>query len=166
MKKQNFIILMGSDGAGKSTLAQGLNDILGYPVEHHGPVKSHSEGYNEYFNDVKRINYSVIKDRFYEGERIFAPLYRGYEATYFPELEKKINEKFNPLLVMVRPSFETILKRLNERGEDFVQPEHFAHCYDKVTEIFNDSLLPKIIVDTERFTADENIHKIIKRILF
>ena len=69
-KKPDFIILIGSDGAGKSTIAERLHEVLGYPVEHHGPVKSYEEGRKEYFDDVKNINYPVIKDRFFEGEKI------------------------------------------------------------------------------------------------
>jgi len=165
MMKKDFIILMGSDGAGKSTIAEGLSEILGYPVEHHGPVKSHEEGFNEYFNCVKETNYSVIKDRFYEGERIFAPLYRGYEASYFPYLEQELIEKFNVILVLVYAPFPVIEKRLEERGEDFVRPEHFRYCFDKVVEIFNDSILPKMIIDTSLDTAEENIMKIVKRVV-
>lgn len=163
--KNKFIILIGSDGAGKSTIAKGLNQYFGYPVEHHGPVKSHEEGYKEYFGDVERINYSVIKDRFHEGERIYAPLYRGYEAQYFPELEKEIMKKFDPLLVLLQPPLQTVLDRIAVRGEDFVKPEHIEYCYDKITEIFNDSILPKIVIDTSRNHSADNVKKIVKRIL-
>jgi thymidylate kinase len=163
--KNDFIILIGSDGAGKSTVAQGLNKVLGYPVEHHGPVKSHEEGYHEYFNSIKNTDYSVIKDRFHEGERIFAPLYRNYEANYFPKLESELLYKFNPLLVLVYAPFKTITKRLQERGEDFVKPEHFEYCYDKVVEIFNQSNLPKMIVDTNEHSPNEIVENIVKRII-
>jgi thymidylate kinase len=156
---------MGSDGSGKTTIAEGLSKILSYPVEHHGPVLSYEEGYNEYFNCIKNTDYSVIKDRFHEGEKIYAPLYRGYEASYFPELEKALLEKFNVLLVLLQPPLQTVLDRIAVRGEDFVKPEHIEYCYDKITEIFNDSTLPKMIVDTSRHTTEENISKILKRIV-
>jgi thymidylate kinase len=163
--KKDFVILIGSDGAGKSTIAEGLSEILGYPVEHHGPVKSHEEGYHEYFNCVRNTDYSVIKDRFHEGERIFAPIYRGYEAEYFPYLEQELMEKFNVVLVLIYAPFPVIKQRLEERGEDFVKPEHFKYCYDKVLEIFNDSTLPKMMIDTSLDSVEENVSKIVKRIV-
>jgi thymidylate kinase len=163
--KKDFIILMGSDGSGKSTIAEGLSNILGYPVEHHGPVKSYNEGFLEYFNCIKNTDYSVIKDRFHEGERVYAPLYRGYEAAYFPELERELIKKFNVLLVLLQPPLQVILDRIAIRGEDFVKPEHIEYCYDKITEIFNDSTLPKIVIDTSRKTPEENINKILDRIV-
>lgn len=160
-KKPNFIILIGSDGAGKSTIAQGLSEALSYPVEHHGPVKSYEEGKAEYFGDIERIDYSVIKDRFHEGEAIFAPIYRGYKADYFEELEHKLMEKFNVLLVLVRPPYYIIEERLVERGEDFVKKEHWAKAYDSVNEVYWNSNLPKITIDTNQYTVEQNIKQII-----
>ncbi|HLO11555.1 MAG TPA: AAA family ATPase [Pseudoneobacillus sp.] len=164
MKKNDFIILIGSDGSGKTTIAEELSKILGYPVEHHGPVKSHEAGYREYFNCIRTTDYSVIKDRFHEGEKIFAPIYRGYEAEYFPELEKELISKFNPLLVMIYAPFNVILQRLEERGEDFVKPEHFKYCYEKVQDIFNESTLPKMMVNTEYKSAYQNALSIAKAV--
>jgi thymidylate kinase len=159
--KNNFIILIGSDGAGKSTIANALSEKTGFPIEHHGPVKSYIDGKLEYLNSIKDNDYSVIKDRFFEGERVYAPLYRGYEADYFPYLERILIEKFNVLLVHLQPPFETIIKRIAERGEDFVKPEHFHYCYNKIEEIYKDSTLPKITINTDE-NIDENVEKILQ----
>jgi thymidylate kinase len=159
--KNDFIILIGSDGSGKSTIAEALSNELGYPVEHHGPVKSYQEGKDEYFKNILDIEYSVIKDRFHEGEKIYAPIYRGYEADYFGELEYLLQLKFNPLLVLIRPPFKVIEQRLEERGEDFVKQEHWFYCYLKLNDIYNQSNLPKITIDTSVYTAEENVKKII-----
>lgn len=165
MKKKDFIILIGSDGSGKSTIAQELSNILGYPVEHHGPVKSYEEGYNEYFGDIERINYSVIKDRFHEGEKIFAPIYRNYEADYFTQLEEELMKKFNVLLISCYAPLTTIKQRLEERGEDFVKPEHVEHCFNKVINVYDESKLPKMVIDTYSYSVSFNI-KIILQHLF
>jgi deoxyadenosine/deoxycytidine kinase len=161
MKKNDFIILIGSDGAGKSTIAEALSNALGYPVEHHGPVKSYEEGKAEYFGDIERIDYSVIKDRFHEGEKIFAPIYRGYEADYFDELEKQLVEKFNVMLVLVRPPYYIIEDRLIERGEDFVKKEDWGKAYDAVNTVYHQSSLPKITIDTNQYTVEQNVKQII-----
>lgn len=162
--KNDFIILVGSDGAGKSTIAEGLSNVLGYPVEHHGQVKDYEEGKKEYFDCVENTNYSVIKDRFYEGEVIYAPIYRGYEADYFEELEEKLKEKFNVLLVLIEPPFEIIEKRLLERGEDFVKREDWHYAYCKMREFFYESTLPKIRISSYDYTPEENINYIISKI--
>lgn len=159
--KKDFIILMGSDGAGKSTIAEGLSDTLGYPVEHHGPVKSYQEGKDEYFSSILNTNYSVIKDRFHEGEKIFAPIYRKYEADYFGELEYLLKLKFNPLLVLIRPPYWVIEQRLKERGEDFVKQEHWKYAYIKVNEIYQQSNLPKITIDSHQYSPEHNVKQII-----
>ena len=163
MNKKKLIILEGSDGSGKSTIAARLEKETGFKLEHHGPVSSYLEGKMQYFHEAYRINESTIKDRFYFGEAIFAPLYRGYDGSeYFESLEDLLMERFDVLLVLVTAPYEIIIQRINERGEDFVEPEHFKICYDKAREVFNKSKLPKIIVDTHNDSLTNNVEKIRK----
>ena len=163
--KKDFIIIMGSDGSGKTTIARGLSESLGYEVRHCGPPKDKQDGFNQYFNFIKDNNENVIFDRFHEGEAIFAPLYRGYDGSdYFPYLEEQLKEKFNPLLVLAYAPYDIIVERLNTRGEDFVRPEHFKVAYDKATDVFNKSSLPKMIINTHDNSCDDNVLKIIKQI--
>lgn len=166
MNKPQFIWIIGSDGSGKSTIAKGLSNYLGYNVHHFGPEKSYEEGKNSYFNFIKNTNQGVILDRFSEGEAIYAPIYRNYDGSnYFPELEKEIMNKFNPILILLQPPLQVVLDRIKVRGEDFVKPQDIEYCYDKITDIFNDSILPKIVIDTSRNTIENNINKIIKKII-
>lgn len=161
MKKKNFIWLIGSDGSGKSTLAEALNNEFGYKIHHFGPVKTYEEGKETYFNFIENTNESVICDRFSEGEAIFAPLYRGYDGShYFEELENKLMEKFNVLLVLAYSPFEIIEQRIEARGEDFVKPEHLKYCFDKVKEIYLDSNLPKIVAPTYVYSPEELVELI------
>lgn len=163
--KNDFIILVGSDGAGKSTIAEGLSNVLDYPVEHHGPVKNYEEGKKEYFDCVENTNYSVIKDRFYEGEKIYAPIYRNYNGSdYFAELEEKLKEKFNVLLVLVEPPFEIVEQRLLERGEDFIKREDWHYAYCAMRDFFYDSSLPKVRISTYEHTLEDNVNYIISKI--
>jgi len=163
--KPNFIMLIGSDGSGKTTIAEGLENMLRYQSYHFGPVQSYEEGKRDYFTFVEKTNTSVITDRFFEGEKIFAPLYRNYEADYFEELEQKMMEKFNVILVLVYAPYSVIKERLAERGEDFVKPQHFRYAYDKVLDIFNESSLPKMMIDTSACDAAENVMKILNRVV-
>jgi thymidylate kinase len=159
--KKDFIILIGSDGSGKSTIANSLNDSLGYQVHHFGPPKNYQDGKDQYFRFILENDEDVVCDRFHEGEKIYAPIYRGYEADYFGELEYLLQLKFNPLLVLIRPPFKVIEQRLEERGEDFVKQEHWYYCYLKLIDIYSQSNLPKITIDTSVYTVEENVKKII-----
>lgn len=160
-KKPNFILLIGSDGSGKSTIAAGLNKILGYEVHHFGPPKDYEDGRQQYFSFIEKTNTNVVCDRFHEGEAIFAPIYRGYTADYFDELEQKLVEKFNVLLVLVRAPYYIIEERLIKRGEDFVKQEDWGRAYDAVNSVYHNSNLPKVIIDTDKFTIEENIRQLI-----
>jgi thymidylate kinase len=164
MEKKKMIILFGSDGSGKTTIANTLSYITGYKIKHFGPAKSLEDGKQEYFSFARDNNEDIILDRFYEGERIYAPLYRGYSADYFRELEKELMEKYEVLLVLVYAPYNIIEKRLNERGEDFVAKEHFRTCYNAVTQEFNDSILPKMMIDTNEDHKIFNSIKILTKL--
>lgn len=163
--KNKFIWVIGSDGSGKTTIVNNLSKELNIETKHFGPEKSLESGKNRYFNFIKELENNIIVDRFSEGEAIFAPLYRGYDGSeYFNELEKEIKNKFDAILILALPPFEVVKKRLYERGEDFVKEEHFKYCYDKIIEIFNNSSLKKIIIDTDT-NNEEKCIEIIKQYL-
>ena len=163
MEKKRFIQIIGSDGAGKSTIARSLQNVLGYEVKHFGPVKSYKEGRDEYFHFVRDLDTNIITDRFFEGEVIYAPIYRGYRADYIPVLEMFMNKFFNPLLILCDPGYDVIVERLNERGEDFVKPEHYKQCYDGLQRVYDNSFLPKMIIDTSE-PVQKNVEKIMKQL--
>lgn len=163
--KKKMIIFCGADGSGKTTLAGEISRLTGFPVEHHGPVHTYLEGKMQYFHDVYKNDYSVIKDRFYEGEVIFAPLYRGYEADYIEELEDLIIEKFDPLLIYVHAPFDVLVKRCKERGEDFIKNDaDMFYFYELTNKFFNMSKLPKIMINSDDFTLENNVEKIRKHL--
>ena len=131
------------DGAGKSTTAKLLAEKLNLPIEHHGPVKSLEEGKNEYFNFVNGPKYSVIKDRFAMGEVTYSQIYRNYKADYMKELEEALMEKYDAHLFFITGDADFLQKRLEKRGEDFLQIEDLQHISDLCNEYYEDSILPK-----------------------
>lgn len=150
MEKKDLFIVVGSDGSGKTTLVEQLYRLTRYKTKHFSAPKSYEEAKNDYFTFAITNEENYICDRFYEGEVIFAPLYRGYTADYFDKLEEVLKEKYNVILILAYAPFNVIEKRLFERGEEFVKQEHFQYCYDKVVDFFNSSTLPKMIVDTNQ----------------
>lgn len=162
--KNKFVILTGSDGSGKSTLADLLSLATRTEKHHFGPPKSYQDGKDMYYNFIKEnVHRNVICDRFHEGERIYAPLYRGYTADYFRDLEMTLEAHYEPLLVLVYAPFDVILERIAVRGEEFVKPEHLKYCYERMLQEFNDSTLPKMMIDTSLWKPHRCTQKIIEK---
>lgn len=162
--KSKFVILTGSDGSGKSTIAERLSIATGYEKFHFGPPKDYEDGKKMYYDFIRNnVGKNVLTDRFHEGERIYAPLYRGYTADYFRDLEMTLEAHYNPLLVLVYAPFDVILDRISKRGEDFVKPEHIEYCYKAMIDEFNDSTLPKMIIDTSISNEYDNVTSILNK---
>lgn len=150
MSKPKLIILEGIDGVGKSTIAENLAKILNLPIEHHGPVKSMQEGKDEYFNFIKNCNYSVIKDRFAMGEETYSIIYRNYKADYMRDLEKALAEKFDVYLFFITARDEQfVIKRLQERGEDFLDLKDFSRIKELAHKYYEGFSLPKRMLFAE-----------------
>lgn len=163
--KKDFIIIMGSDGSGKTTIATELSKKLGYKIHHFGPPKNYEDGKKQYFEFIKNNNENVICDRFHEGEAVYAPLYRGYDGSdYFSELEKKLSEKFNVIVVLAYAPFVVIQERLEKRGEDFVKKDDLYHCHLKILNIVEHTKLPKMIIDTSIMSPENAAVAIIRQL--
>lgn len=158
--KPKLIIFEGIDGAGKSTLAKEIGKILNLPIEHHGPVKNKEEGKKEYFDFLKKCNYSVIKDRFMMGEETYSIVYRGYKADYMEELENKLKQKFDVYLIFIDANKNLIEKRLKERGEDFLNLKDISKISKLCNEYYEKSSLNKIKIYGEN-KFDYKIQKIL-----
>lgn len=154
--KKRLIIVIGADGSGKTSVVEALNNKLRYNTKHFSNPKDYQDAKDSYYKFLEETNENYILDRYYEGEMIFAPIYRGYDGSdYFKDLETKLKDKFDVLLVYLCPPLEVILERIAERGEDFVKEEHYEYCYKKVSNFFGMSSLNKIVFDTSLMTPDE-----------
>lgn len=87
--------------------------------------------------------YSVIKDRFAMGEVTYSQIYRNYKADYMKELEEALMEKYDVHLFFITGDTDFLQKRLEKRGEDFLQMEDLQHISDLCNEYFEESILPK-----------------------
>jgi thymidylate kinase len=145
-----IIILEGIDGSGKSTLAQRL--LAASPIEtfieHRGPIKGSVR--DEYFEPLLKLRYDqlLITDRWHVGEMIYGPIYRGVSLVrpVVGELETML-DKLNAVRLILSPPLETVLDRLRERGEDYLQPEHVEPVYkfyEAYARVFNYNVLETI----------------------
>ncbi len=146
----SLIHVSGMDATLKTTICEKLSKKLNCPVVHFDKPKDLESGKNEYFTFLRNndfTNKDIICDRFHDGEHIYAPIYRGYESNYLQEFESEL-KKVPYLFVNTVADLETIKKRIEVRGEDFVQEEHYQLVLDKFNEYLFKQSMPYIKIDT------------------
>ena len=161
MQKNEIIHLSGCDCSGKTTICEKLSKKTGYSIKHFDKPKSMLDAKNEYFNFIKFLDKSYICDRLHDGEYIYAPLYRGYTADYLSQFEKKLR-KIPYLFVNTTAGLDTLLKRANQRGEDFVKLEDFKKVVDLFDKYLFSQSMPYIRIDTELNDSEFNTNKILE----
>lgn len=134
------VILEGIDGAGKSTLAKKIADLIPRHFDtvltHRGVPKHGPE--LEYMHQLEwlRNNHFMVADRYHVGDLIYGPIYRNESLTkdyWFAAIEDKLNQ-LNATKIILLPPLDVVRQRLEARGEDYLQPEH-VH---KVWHFYND----------------------------
>lgn len=157
-----LITITGPNGSGKSTIAEKLTSLLNTKYKHFDKVKTLEEGKKQYFDFLQELNSDdfYILDRFFEGEDIYAPLYRGYKMNYLNEIEHAIVKDNNFMFAYITADLQTIIDRINIRGEDYVKPEHFGTERQLFDEFIAKQHMPFIIVDTSITPITENLMRI------
>ncbi|KKM79960.1 hypothetical protein LCGC14_1344660 [marine sediment metagenome] len=166
------IILEGCDGVGKTSIFEELihkglfgKKMLGLQHKHRMPPKSYKEG-KELNEDLLRIsNFSdgLVFDRHILSERVYAPILRGYFATYTHELEKQL-KPYN-YLFLITADLMIVKSRFDGKGitEDQIQEILIEYKYQ-----FQECYYPhKFIIDTTYITpfqALKEIERLIKEI--
>ena len=144
-----LIIISGCDRTGKSTIAQQLADKLNAVYTHFSYPSSKEEAKQEYYNFIETIslNKMYICDRFYEGEYVYAPIYRDYQLDYSHEIERKIKDTTSALFIYVRADLHVIQDRIKSCGEDYVKDEDIIRVINNYDLFINQLMLPYIILD-------------------
>jgi len=149
-----LIILEGVDGAGKSTLAGAISELIqeAHPedtVEYIHASQIKGTVYEEY---VERLdNYTpsdgrhIIIDRWHVGERIYGPLYRnssGYDSSRgsYEWIELFLASKGARLWNVTQP-LEVLQERLAARGEDYLEERHVDFVREQFTLLTKESLI-------------------------
>lgn len=159
----NIIVVTGQDGVGKTTIVNKLIEIYNAKTHHFMQPKNMEDAKNDYYNFLNNItNGTYILDRFYEGEMIYAPLYRNYKMNYLNEMENYIKEKYNLVFIWVTADLEIILNRINVRGEDYVKSTDHSKLKELFDNFFKSQTMPYIKIDTSTINLDDNINNIKK----
>lgn len=150
-----LIIIEGVDLSGKTTLAEELQRLTGGQLMHKSqPVGTWAEEYVDplkYYvptgwsaNDPKQ---HIICDRWHLGELVYGPLYR--DGTILGESELRATEWFlqekGAIVVYLREPLNVIMGRWDERGEDFLKPEHLAPALAAYDKVMMQSTLPVLM---------------------
>ncbi len=128
------IILEGIDGSGKSTLAEALLKAspLKTTIVHRGPLEGTVE--DELIYPLQKIadDELLITDRWHVGEMIYGPIYRGKSqvAGEYNDIIEDLLWSMNAVKVVLSPPLSIVKRRLIERGEDYLQPEHIDEVHE------------------------------------
>ena len=193
----SVLVLAGSIGAGKSTLAgimseeldtkvfyESVDDNEVLPLFYDDPQKYafllQIYFLNKRFDSIKRAlahDNNVLDRSIYEDSLLFhlnadlgrandieVKVYDDLLANMLEEIDGLKYKKKPDLLVHIKVSFDTMLKRIEKRGRDFEQIKNDPSLYDYYKELnhryekwFEDfDVCPKIQIDGDKFDFVED----------
>lgn len=118
-----FVIIEGSDCAGKTTLVNHLRDKFKLPIVKFS--KPRGEPYAEYAAFLCQRYQPAILDRFYLGELVYGPLWRGQSGL--DELQRIAIEDLlvarKPLAIYCETSIPFTQATLRRRGDEFTKAD-------------------------------------------
>ncbi len=162
--KKLFVCFEGVDGVGKSTLAEGIANMCKVKLTHNDKSLSYEEGKKNSFNYIETLRTmptGIIDRLVHTGEAIYAPIYRGYDGSdYFDELEEKMLDEFDILIVYVHASNETIERRLKSRGEDYINLEDISKLKENYEKFLSRTKFPYITFNTDDEDVSKNLLKL------
>jgi thymidylate kinase len=123
------IILEGPDGTGKSTLAQHLNLMTGFPIQHRSKPETEEEKQQMYRDYTAMVHNSdsIIVDRCWYSEMVYGKVMRDQsyiDPVEMLALEQLISINGGGLIIHCTDKVDVIWKRLQSRGEDYITDFH------------------------------------------
>lgn len=137
------IIIEGCDCVGKTSLiAEFLKLQPNYRVVKCSAPKDKEAAREEYTRIVKEIQLqnNIIFDRALLGEKVYAPVFRGYYPEYMDELEEQCN---NALVVLLTANPKIALQRFDGK---FIDADQIPNIMLSFFEEFHESKYPKKMI--------------------
>jgi len=171
-KKYPKIIVEGCDASGKTTIQEVMKEIIrhSFIVHTSAPTKGNSK---EYFSSLLDklmefmdiINQPIFLDRFHIGELVYGSIFRP--ETIDEAVEKRLYDMENTLLkqdvkmLYVTASSETIVKRIQNRGDWYVKVSDVEDILARYEKALAKSKLPIFRLDTTNNYSPEDIKNLI-----
>lgn len=160
MRQPQVIILEGPDGAGKSTLADCLQQMTVYDSVHlSAPVNETAyELCTRHLSAVLETGNHTIFDRFHVSEPIYGPVARGYDTMCdgYDAIENTLWLSTRPVLVLCMPpythAYKNWVKRAAKGGEMLVKSEQFSRVYEGYEKAHRRTSLPVLTYDYTKFS--------------
>lgn len=159
------IIIEGTDGTGKSTLAKHLQENFNLKYQH---SSSETDNNFEYHFELLDSNEDVVLDRFQLGEIIYPMFTPDRESKITLSQAVMLSRMEDTLTIILYASDTSILKdRLHERGE------LYSPLYDTVNamfkllgEVFELLEVPVLMIDICEFKDEELFEEVNKYVHF
>jgi len=153
------IILEGPDGAGKSTLADSLEQLTGFRSEHLvAPVDEPPLATCiRYLDDTLASGKGIIFDRFHLSEHVYGPIARGVDqiGAAGAVLEQSMWDTVRPVVVLCLPPHEIAQQNWALRNAARAEMIERREMYDAVYSAYQSirTTLPVIQYDYTRDSA-------------
>lgn len=172
--KKIFLVFVGPDCSGKSSLVSRVSDFFGVPVVKGLKHDDRATLCDKIFSDFRTYspvysNQGIIMDRWQFPDDIIYEEVFGQEASTlleYIELIKMDVKVFKPLFIYVKAEPQELERRFMQRGDEFVNSEQIlkaATLYEKFFEEHSD--LPFITIDTTNLQKHESFVETIYQIV-
>lgn len=145
-----WVIVTGVDGAGKTTLCSILKDRLQMSTRKRTVADSRNP-IDTVFKDLDSNIDNILWDRWnYPEDIIYNAVVenKGSDLIYrLSDIEAKLNKK-GVLFVIVYAKVETLLERVNNRGDHYVTGKHLPALAREYVRFYNSTTVPTILVDS------------------
>lgn len=152
------IILVGPDGAGKTSIAKEIAKQSGY--EYIKPVKEDNDKVQRAI-DMLNMEGDFIFDRFYyPDDLIYCPI-KGISVIELNNKYRLYHHVADKLLdtevfyVYVTASPETLSKRINERGDNYIVSEELPSIIGNYDSFFSTIAVPYVKINTDTITTGD-----------
>jgi thymidylate kinase len=163
------IVLEGPDGAGKSTLADNLQQLTGYDQIHlSAPVgETAYELCARHVMSVLNTGNNTIFDRLHVSEPIYGPVARGVDTMGedgHSRIERVLWNETRPVFVLCLPPFMRALANWDERnkrkGEMLTNTVDFISVYRGYEAAHRRTTLPVLVYDYTKHGAEDLLFRL------